>query len=113
MKSNVDKCKDLHVGYSNSKTTYKMGGKDLGTVTEIEDLGVIISENLKVSKQCHTAAKKGNQEKFFTRSADSRRGHEYKLFKWRFRLGVGKFRFGNRVINDWNRLPESGWSRQY
>lgn len=44
---------------------------------------------------------------FFDKSKDTLRGHKFKLFKKRFRLNVGKFNFGNRVINSWNRLPDS------
>src|SRR2546426_11743703 len=47
------------------------------------------------------------EDTFFTRKVDKGRGHEFSLFKKRFRLDVAKFNFGNRVINDWNRLPDS------
>ena len=209
MKFNVDKCQVLHVGRNNSKAIYEIKGKDLEVVVEVKDLGVIVSDDMKVSKQCHKAAKKGNQvlgliartfscksskivnllykslvrphldyciqvrrphlvkdidilekvqrratrmaieckghsyeqrlammklttletrrlradllevfkimrgmegvreEVFFTRSAESRRGHELKLYKRRAKLDVGKYRFGNRVVNDWNSLPTS------
>jgi hypothetical protein len=36
----------------------------------------------------------------------STRGHEYKLQKRRFRKDVAKYNFGNRVVNEWNRLPD-------
>jgi len=34
------------------------------------------------------------------------RGHSLKLHKGRFRLDVGKFSFGNRVVEEWNALPQ-------
>ena len=34
------------------------------------------------------------------------RGHNMKMHKGRFRLDVGKFSFGNRVVNEWNCLPQ-------
>ena len=36
----------------------------------------------------------------------STRGHTLKLHKGRFRLDVGKFSFGNRVVDEWNALPQ-------
>jgi len=35
------------------------------------------------------------------------RRHDFKLFKKGVNLDAGKFSFGNRVCDDWNRLP--GW----
>ena len=29
-----------------------------------------------------------------------------KMHKGRFRLDVGKFSFGNRIVNEWNCLPQ-------
>ena len=34
------------------------------------------------------------------------RGHSLKLFKRRVRLDVGKYKFGNRVCDEWNGLAE-------
>jgi len=34
------------------------------------------------------------------------RGNRYKLHKKRFRLVAAKYNFGNRAVNDWNRLPD-------
>ena len=35
-----------------------------------------------------------------------RRGHSFKLFKKRYRLDVGKFKFASRVCEEWNRLGD-------
>ena len=48
-------------GNNNKEYRYTMGGKELQTVTEEKDLGVIVSRNLKVSQQCGVAARKGYQ----------------------------------------------------
>ena len=37
---------------------------------------------------------------------DGRRGHSFKLFKRRYRLDVGRFKFANRVCEDWNGLDD-------
>ena len=34
----------------------------------------------------------------------ARRGHSFKLFKKRYRLDVGKFKFASRVCEEWNSL---------
>jgi ribonucleases P/MRP protein subunit RPP40 len=49
---NVDKCKVMHVGYGNGKASYDMNGVALREVTEELDLGVIVQDNLKCTKQC-------------------------------------------------------------
>lgn len=61
MKFNVDKCKVMHIGHHNPKHEYFMAGKKLIPVTEEKDLGVIISSDLKSSKQCNDASKKANK----------------------------------------------------
>jgi len=41
----------------------------------------------------------------FQRRVGCTRGHEWKLFKKQVKLDAGKFSFGNRTCDDWNRLP--------
>jgi len=51
---------------------------------------------------------KGTDEvKFAQRRVGCTRRHDWKLFKNRVNLDVGKFSFGNRVCDKWNKLP--GW----
>jgi len=42
----------------------------------------------------------------FLEKGGNTRGHDVTLFKKRVILDVGKFCFGNRVCDEWNRLPE-------
>ena len=45
--------------------------------------------------------------RFFQVIGDSaRRGHSFKLFKKRYCLDVGKFKFASRVCEEWNRLVD-------
>ena len=46
----IDKC--LHIGHGNSRTTYQLGGTEVPTATQEKDLGITVTENLKVSEQC-------------------------------------------------------------
>ena len=46
-------------------------------------------------------------DRFFQVIRDgARRGHSFKLFKKRYRLDVGKFKFASRVCEEWNRLGD-------
>ena len=48
-----------------------------------------------------------NPEKFFQVVRDyGRRRHSFKLFKRRYRLDVGQFKFANRVCKEWNGLDD-------
>jgi ribonuclease P/MRP protein subunit RPP40 len=62
LKFNPKKCKVLHIGRGNEKFEYTMREKGetviLGETTIEKDLGVMISNDLKVSEQCNKAAKK-------------------------------------------------------
>ena len=62
MSFNADKCKVLHIGRNNKKAKYKIDGKDIGIAREEKDLGVIVTDDFKVAKQCNKAAGKGNQK---------------------------------------------------
>ena len=62
---NKDKCHVMHFGRKNVKHYYTMGGyapggQVLDKSTWEEDLGVIISDDLKPSEQCLVASKKAN-----------------------------------------------------
>ena len=61
MEFNTEKCKVMHLGYNNIEAKYLMGGKELETVREEKDLGVIFNDSFKVGNQCLKAANKGNQ----------------------------------------------------
>ena len=44
--------------------------------------------------------------RFFDVVDGATRGHSLKLFKRRVRLDVGKYKFGNRVCDEWNGLAD-------
>ena len=48
-----------------------------------------------------------NKLDFFSFSSSANtRGHNLKLYKGRFSLDVGKYSFGNRIVEEWNALPQ-------
>ena len=51
----------MHIGSKNKEQGYVMNGKDLKAVIEEKDLGVIVTTDFKVGRQCAEAAKKGNR----------------------------------------------------
>ena len=57
---NFGKCKCLHTGHGNLDVNYKMGDTILGTTVKEKDLGVTISDDMKVSDHCGVAASKDN-----------------------------------------------------
>ena len=57
---NVKKCKVLHIGHNNAYYDYSMNGEILQSVKEETDLGIIVSNDLKPSKQCVSGVKKAN-----------------------------------------------------
>ena len=57
MPFNVDKCKVMHIGYNNQNARYTLQGKEIQSVDQEKDLGVIISNDFKFSKQCIKAEK--------------------------------------------------------
>jgi hypothetical protein len=54
---NLEKCKIMHFGYNNPKNTFLLGSQILDLVEE-KDLGVLITDDLKVSPQCVKLVKK-------------------------------------------------------
>ena len=49
---NVEKCTVLHIGKENQQFSYYMDGRELEKRSEEKDLGVIITNDLKSSRQC-------------------------------------------------------------
>jgi hypothetical protein len=58
---NVEKCEMMHIGYGNKRVGYMMDGVQLQEVQEETDLGVIVQENLKCTKQCAKVVGKANR----------------------------------------------------
>ena len=56
-----DNCKTLHIGRGNLNELYNMEGRPLEAVHEERDLGIMITKDLKCSKQCLDAAKAANK----------------------------------------------------
>ena len=57
---NVDKCKVMHIGLNNNKAKYEMNVY-LEEVTDERDLGVVLQNDLKCSKQCLKAVSTANR----------------------------------------------------
>ena len=52
----TSKCKVMHVGTSNLNIQYNMSGHMLGTTETERDIGVLVSANMKLARQCQKAA---------------------------------------------------------
>jgi len=50
----------VNIGFKSIKEAYELNGVSLGIIKEEKDLGVFVSQDLKVGKQCFNAASKGN-----------------------------------------------------
>src|ERR1043165_6777004 len=61
MMFNTEKCSVAHMGKTNNKFQYEMGGIGLRESEEERDLGVIVNNSTKPSRQCAEAAKKSNK----------------------------------------------------
>ena len=56
MEFNAGKCKVMHFGINNPRHQYSMGGQVLETTEEEKDIGMVVTSNLKPSRQCAKAA---------------------------------------------------------
>ena len=61
MDFNVDKCKVLHFGRRNTRFDYSMDDKFIKEVSMEKDLGVLITDDLKVAGNCQAACNKANR----------------------------------------------------
>ena len=61
MEFNVDKCKIMHLGSTNPKHTYTMGGNNLAVTSGEKDLGVLIDDKLNFSSHIKGIVGKANR----------------------------------------------------
>ena len=62
-----DKCKVLHVGRKNLNFNYTIGNHNLESVSSVKDLGVVMSEDLKVSNHINTIVSSARMRAIFIR----------------------------------------------
>jgi len=58
LRFNASKCKRMHMGHGNMGVEYQLGEESIPHGTEEKDLGVIITEDTKTSRQCSAASVK-------------------------------------------------------
>ena len=57
MSFNVDKCSVMHIGHNNMKSNYNMSSQQLPTTDQQQDLGIMITNDLKWQKQTEKSCK--------------------------------------------------------
>ena len=61
MSFSINKCQTLHLGKNNAKFSYSLQGGSVQEGEMIRDLGVVVTEDFKMSRQCLTASSKANR----------------------------------------------------
>ena len=58
MTFNVDKCSVMHIGHNNMQSNYNMSNQQLPTTDQQQDLGIIITKDLKWKNKQRKATKR-------------------------------------------------------
>ena len=66
----------MHIGYINQNAQYSLLGREIESSDQEKDLGVIISSDLKFSKQCIEVEKKAQKLHRYIRRQFSNRNKE-------------------------------------
>ena len=61
MNFNVDKCSVMHIRHNNMQSNYNMSNQQLLTTDQQQDLGIIITKDLKWQKQTEKICKTANR----------------------------------------------------
>jgi len=76
MKFNTAKCKVLHIGRGDLKHKYSLSGEWMESNLEEKDLGVLVDDKLKTTKQCVLAAWKVNRILGYIKRSMARRSSD-------------------------------------
>ena len=53
----LDKCKIMHIGHKNKNEKYELLGKEIESVQQEKDLGVVITNGLEIIQSMHRSSK--------------------------------------------------------
>ena len=80
---NANKCELLQMGFNNLGKSYSLSGETVPSKAEIRDLGIIMSNDMKMSKHCTSVARKASFRMRQFRIAFSCTERNFQLFMYK------------------------------